>query len=141
MEKSRVAIDASFLLKIFLPEDKSDKADKIWKNWIRESVKIVAPSLIIFEVSSVLRNKVFRRVLEKDDAKEIIEQMRHLDLSLLYTDELLDIAWEIGSLLKTPTLYDCFYISLAKFLNISLWTADKKLYVLAKRQYPFIKLL
>lgn len=141
MEKSRVVIDASFLLKIFLPEDKSEKADRIWKDWISKSVEVVAPTLVIFEVSSVLLNKVYRKVLEKDDAEEIIRQMRYLDLTLLYTDDLLDIAWEIGSLLETPVLYDCFYIALAKFLDISLWTADKKLYGLAKKRYTFVNLL
>lgn len=141
MEKFRVAIDASFLLKIFLPEDKSEKADRIWKDWISKSVEVVAPTLVIFEVSSVLRNKVYRNVLEKDDAEEIIEQIRRLDLTLLYTDDLLDIAWEIGSQLKMPVLYDCFYIALARFLDISLWTADKKLYGLAKDRYKFVNLL
>ncbi len=141
MEKSRVVIDASFLLKIFLPENKSEKADKIWKDWINKSVEVVAPTLVIFEVSSVLRNKVYRKVLEKDDAVEIVEQIRRLDLTLLYTDDILDIAWEIGSQLKMPGLYDCFYIALAKFLNISLWTADKKLYGLSKKRYTFVNLL
>ncbi len=39
MKSSQVAIDASFLLKIFLPEEKSEKAEKIWIDWINDSVE------------------------------------------------------------------------------------------------------
>ncbi len=141
MNISRVVVDASFFLKIFLPEDKSDEAEERWRNWIEESIEVVAPALIVFEVSSVLRNKVYRGILEKDDAKEIIDQIRHLNLTLIYNEELLDIAWEIGSTLKTSALYDCFYIALSKFLSIPLWTTDKKLYNSARRKFPFINLL
>lgn len=141
MENFKVVVDASYLLKIFLPEDKSKEAEEQWKSWIEESVEIVAPTLIVFEVSSVLRNKVYRGVLEKDDAKEIVNQLRHLDLTLIYIEELLEEAWEVSFILKSPTLYDCFYIALSRFLDVALWTADKKLYNSAKRKFPFINSL
>ncbi len=55
-----MAVDASFLLKLFLPEDRSDQAEELWKAWVGDHAEIVAPTLIVFEVSSVIRNKVFR---------------------------------------------------------------------------------
>ena len=84
MQTSQVAIDASFLLKLFLPEDSSDQVERQWKNWIENSVEVVAPTLIVFEASSVLRNKVFRGILDDVDATEMVDRMRHLDLSLIY---------------------------------------------------------
>lgn len=141
MRNSQVAIDASFLLKLFLPEEKSEKAEKIWKGWIKDSVEVVAPTLIIFEASSVLRNKVYREIIDSEIGKEIINQLKELDISLVYVDDILEIAWDIGCMLKSSTLYDCFYIALAKFLNIPLWTADRKLYDSIKNTMPFINLL
>lgn len=138
MNNSRVAIDASFLLKLLLPEDKSNEIEGHWKKWIKNSVEVVAPTLIIFEVSSVLRNKVYRGILVEDDTRNIINQLKYFDITLIYTEDLLDMAWEIGSILNTSTLYDCFYIALAKFFDIPLWTADKKLFNSAKRNFPFI---
>ena len=138
---SQVAIDASFLLKLFLPEDSSDQVEQLWRDWIESSVEIIAPHLIIYETSSVLRNKVFRGTLDELDASEIIEKMRHLDLSLVYTEEVLELAWEIGSRLKTSSLYDCFYLATAKLFRIPLWTSDKKLLKLGKREFPFVNLL
>ncbi len=104
-------------------------------------MEVVAPTLLIFEVASVLRNKVQRGILEEKDAREIIDQLSHLDIALIYTEDLLDVAWTIGSVLKPPALYDCFYVALSKFLGIPLWTADKKLYSAAKKSFPFINLL
>ncbi len=141
MDDSRVVVDASFLLKILLPEDKSEQAEELWKGWIEDFVKVLAPTLIVFEVSSVLRNKVYRGILENGDAGELINQIKHLDLTLIYTEDLLDLAWEIGVMLKTSVFYDCFYIALSKFLSIPLWTADKKLYNSARKKIPFINVL
>ncbi|MEK6692717.1 MAG: type II toxin-antitoxin system VapC family toxin [Nitrospirota bacterium] len=141
MKNSQVSIDASFLLKLFLPEEKSKQAEDIWKRWINDSIEIVAPALIVFEFSSVLRNKVYRGIVDDRIGTDIINQLKELDIILVYTDDILKIAWEIGNIQKSSTLYDYFYIALAKFLNIPLWTADKKLYNSIKNTMPFINLL
>jgi predicted nucleic acid-binding protein len=122
-----------------LPEDKSEKAEELWRSWIKDSIEIVAPTLIIFEVSSVLRNKIYRGVLENDDARELIHQIKHLDLILIYVEDILNLAWEIGEILKASVLYDCFYIALSKLLDTPLWTADTKLYNSAKVEFPFVR--
>ena len=141
METSRVAIDASFLLKLLLPEDSSDQVEHQWRNWIENSIEVIAPTLIVFETSSVLRNKVFRGILDDVDATEMIDRIRHLDLSLIYAQELIELAWGIGAILKAPSLYDCFYIAVAKLFKVPFWTSDKKLYKSAKKEFPFINLI
>ena len=141
MKYDQVAVDASFLLKLFLPEDKSDQAEELWKAWVGDHAEIIAPTLIAFEVSSVIRNKVFRGILSEREGGEIIGLLRQLDISLIYVDELLDIAWEIGTILNASNLYDCFYLALPKFLRIPLWTADKKLFQSARKEFPFVNLL
>ena len=128
MKISQTAIDASFMLKLFLPEEHSDKVHELWSSWIEDSVEVVAPTLIMFESASVIRNKLHRKLLNKKDAAEIIKRMKRMDMTLVYTDELLESAWEIGQHLELPTLYDCFYLALAQLLNAPLWTADEKLY-------------
>ena len=141
MKYDQIAVDASFVLKIFLPENKSDRAEKLWKAWVEDHVEIMAPTLITFEVSSVIRNKVFRDMLSEREGGEIISLLKQLDISLVFTEELLDIAWEIGTILNTSNLYDCFYLALPKLLRIPLWTADKKLFRSAQKEFPFINLL
>lgn len=141
MKNDQVAVDASFLLKMFLPENKSDQAEELWRAWVGDHVEIVAPTLIIFEVSSVIRNKVFRRILTEREGRELVSMLRQLDISLVYDEELLDIAWEIGTILNSPNLYDCFYLALPKLLRIPLWTTDKKLFQSAQKEFAFVNLL
>jgi predicted nucleic acid-binding protein len=141
LESSRTVIDTSFLLKLFLPEEKSDAAHRLWSAWIDDAVEIAAPTLLIFEAASVVRNKVHRRIIGEDDASEIIERMKRMDLTLVYTDDLLDAAWEVGARLKSAALYDCFYLALADLLDAPLWTADKRLYQSAKGELSAVNLL
>jgi predicted nucleic acid-binding protein len=141
LKNDQVAVDASFLLKMFLPEDKSDQAEELWRAWVGDHVEIVAPTLIAFEVSSVVRNKVFMRILTEREGRELISMLRQLDISLIYDEELLDVAWEIGAILNSPNLYDCFYLALPKLLRIPLWTTDKRLFQSAQKEFAFINLL
>jgi predicted nucleic acid-binding protein len=138
LKTSQVAIDASFLLKLFLPEDSSDQVEQKWGSWIEESVEVIAPTLMVYEVSSVLRNKVHRGILKEEDGLEIIDKLKDLDISLIYTKELMEIAWEIAGVLKAPNLYDSAYLAVAGFFRVPFWTADLKLYQSARRHYPFI---
>lgn len=141
MKNSQVAIDASFLLKLFLPEEKSEKAEKLWKSWIEDSIEVVAPTLIIFETSSVLRNKASRKIISEDHAEKLMIQLKEMDITLLYTKDILDETWEIGKILNQSTLYDCFYIAISRYLNITMWTADKRLYNSSAKIFSNIKLL
>jgi predicted nucleic acid-binding protein len=138
---SQTVIDASFLLKLFFSEEQSDKAYELWSSWIEDSIEVVAPTLIVFECASVIRNKVHRKLLNEAGATEIIERIKRLDMTLVYTEEILEGAWDIGRLLKMPALYDCFYLSLAQFLKTPLWTADRKLYQTAHALFPSLNLL
>jgi len=126
---------------MFLPEKKSAQAETLWKAWVGDHVEIVAPTLVAFEVSSVIRNKVFRGILGESEGREILGLLRQLDISLIYDEELMDMAWEIGTILNTQNLYDCFYIALAKLLRIPLWTTDKKLFQSAQKKFAFVNLL
>jgi predicted nucleic acid-binding protein len=79
LKTSRVAVDASFLLKLFLPEDLSGQVEDHWRNWIESSIEVVA-----------------------------------------------------------PTLYDSYYVAVAKMFEAPLWTADERLYKSAHKHFPFI---
>jgi predicted nucleic acid-binding protein len=138
---SQTVIDAGFLLKLFLPEEKSTEAHTLWSSWIDDAVEVTAPTLLMFEVGSVIRNKVHRRILTEEDATAVIDRLKRLDLSLFYDEDLFGRAWEIGARLKVPALYDCFYLSLSDFLDAPLWTADKRLYQTAKSAFPKLHLL
>jgi predicted nucleic acid-binding protein len=141
LKNSQILIDASFLLKLLLPEEKSEQAERLWREWIEDSLEIIAPTLVVFETSSVIRNKLYREIIDEEDADRLITQLKELDITLTYTEDILGEAWEISKILNSSTPYVCFYIALSKFLNIPMWTADGKLYNLAKKYFHKINLL
>lgn len=101
-------------------------------SWVDDSVEIAAPTLLMFEAASVIRNKVHRNVLTEEEANEVIEHMKRIDMTLLYTEDILEMAWEIGAKLKAATLYDCFYLAVSELLDAPFWTADARLYQSAR---------
>jgi predicted nucleic acid-binding protein len=54
MSKSLVCVDASLVLKLVLPEDHSDRAQRLWKNWLVDGIQPISPRLLFYEVTSVL---------------------------------------------------------------------------------------
>jgi len=55
-----VVVDASVVLKLLLPDERTASVRRLWGRWVEQDTKIVAPFLLAYEVVSVLRNKVFR---------------------------------------------------------------------------------
>ena len=60
---AQICIDAGILIKQVVPEQYSYLAAALWKQAIEAEWEIVAPALFWFEVTAVLRKKVYRRTL------------------------------------------------------------------------------
>lgn len=123
----KVCVDASFVLKLVLPEN-SDKYVKVWEKWIEEDVEISSSYLLIFEVTSVIRNKVFRGILRDEEGEEALNIILSQNISLHHSDEITKRALKMANMFNFPNAYDCFYIATAESLNCKLWTADEKLF-------------
>jgi len=115
LQVNKVCIDASLALKWVLPEIYTDKAQELLRNWITKGYALIAPTLFIFEVTSALRNKVYRQIITQEEGFSALNQIRHGRIELI------------------TTAYDAFYLALAKEESCELWTADKNLVKILKR--------
>ncbi len=59
-------VDASFVIKLLAPEAHSERAERLWADWLEHGVQILAPVLLAFEVPSVLGKKVQRRLISPE---------------------------------------------------------------------------
>lgn len=123
----KVCVDASFALKLVLPEDYSDKVHLIWSQWVKKRADIYAPYLLMYETHSVIRNKVYRNELAPEEGETAIEVLMGQNIMLYHARTVEKIAWEFAKKYDRPTLYDAFYLAVAKELKTELWTADKRL--------------
>ena len=131
-----IVLDSSVIAKWFLDEDNKQEALKFRNLHKEETLTIVAPTLIILELSNIF---VTRKLNQKDFEG-------NLDMILNFQINFTD--YQFHSLKSTFALsqrfhlsfYDATYVALAQQLHCDFITADKKLADMTK-VLKFVKLL
>ena len=62
-----------------------------------------------------------------EEAREAFETFLDMPVQVHDFPALLETAWQWGTALNTPRLYDMYYLALAEQLDCDLWVVDKKL--------------
>lgn len=138
---SLVCADASILIKLLTAEPDSDEADALWKRWTDQDIEVIAPALLLFELTSVLRNKVYRGLLTTDEGDKAFDMMERLPVSIRSPSGLHRRAWELATELNRPAAYDSHYLALAEIEGCDFWTADERLFNAVKDQLSWVKWL
>ncbi len=136
MPGSSVCIDASFVVALVTPEAWSGKVLSLWEEWARGDVEIVAPSLLLCEVTSVLWRKVVRGLLDPGDARRAPEEVLALDSRILDPPDIFLQAFDLAARFGRPTAYDAQYLALAEMTGSEFWTLDGRLYNAVKGSSP-----
>ncbi len=124
MEKTKVVIDASIVVKWFLEEEYSDKALKLRNDYVRGIISLAAPSLMIYEVLNALK---YSGVYSREELKETGISLNKYGFELFdLEDDFKELTIEIA-VDNNMTIYDASYIALARKLGTVLYTADKEL--------------
>ena len=124
-------VDASVVVKWYVPEPGSDAAAKL----MRSGATLLAPDHIVAEVGNVLWKKVRRQELAAEDATDIADRVATgLPATLRASQPLLRAAVELATAYDR-TVYDALYVALAVTEGTTLLTADERL-VRALRDTP-----
>ena len=116
-------IDASVILKWFIPEDYSEPALRLK----HAGAHFHAPAFLTLEVGSVLSKKRRRGELALQDTEDIWQAFRRAPVRR-HADEILILAaFDLAHLTK-QSLYDSLYLVLAMKLGVPFLTADRKFY-------------
>jgi predicted nucleic acid-binding protein len=136
---SLVCVDASLVLKLVLGEGDSPRVLTLWRRWIDESITVIAPPLLAYEVTSVLRTKVYRGLLSPELGDEAFREIHAQGIQYLAPEELHVRAWELARRLNRPAAYDAHYLALAEILGCELWTADARLCNASRETIPWVR--
>lgn len=114
-------VDASVAVKLLAPEDGSEisKAILISQN-------VIAPDLLLAEVSNAMWSKVRRGILAAPNTR--LDQLPLFIAEFIPSVELMDDALRLAIELGHP-VYDCFYLALAIARDVPLVTADARFLV------------
>lgn len=123
---SAVCVDASIVLRYILqPDDAPIK--KLWLSWISKEVRLVAPTLLYYEVTNGLYQQQKNKYLSPETICQSLELALELPIHLVNEANLHLRAREIAMQYSLPATYDAHYLALAEWMKIELWTADMRL--------------
>ncbi len=116
-------IDASVVLKWFIPEEHCEQALRLKDS----DARLHAPAFLTLEVGNVLSKKRRRGELTAQDTEDIWRAFRRAPIRRHADETLVLAAFDLAQNTK-QSLYDCLYLALAMQLNRSFLTADRKFY-------------
>jgi predicted nucleic acid-binding protein len=116
-------IDASVILKWFIPEEHSERALRLKDS----DACLHAPAFLTLEVGNVLSKKRRRGELTAQDTEDIWRAFRRAPIRRHADETLVLAAFDLAQHTK-QSLYDNLYLALAVELNLSFLTADRKFY-------------
>jgi predicted nucleic acid-binding protein len=125
-------IDASVLIKFFVPEVLSTKAEQLLARVEEGSVKLFAPDLIYAEAGNTLWKKRRLKELTQSEVGKITDLIISIPLKIEASKALFPLAIDIAITYEV-TVYDALYLSMAKVYETQMMTADRKLFDLAAK--------
>ena len=122
-----MVVDASVALKWVVQEDDSEAATAL------ASRDLAAPSILIAECANVLWTKTRRSELSDGEATERMVALQSAPVALTPIENMVTDALALALRLEHP-VYDCLYLALARRLNATLVTADRRFVNAVRRQ-------
>jgi predicted nucleic acid-binding protein len=118
-------LDASVVIKWFSEEEYTDRAVKLRDDFFKGDTELVVPDLLLYEVSNALR---YNPNFGETDVSEAVGSLFDIGINIIVPSrEVINLAINLAFDHKI-TIYDAFYVALAKEIDFLLITADKKLY-------------
>lgn len=134
-------VDASVVLKWFLPEPGSDAADTLLERFLNDEVDLIAPDLLLLEAANALWKRVHvRGELTAQEAMVIYRDLLTLPLMLIPVTSLGDLALQWALQLK-HSAHDSLYCALAAQRHCEFVTADQVLVNKLNPVFPWIRYL
>ncbi|HXF91831.1 MAG TPA: type II toxin-antitoxin system VapC family toxin [Nitrospiraceae bacterium] len=116
-------IDASVILKWFVPEEHSEPALRLQHT----DARLHVPAFLTLEIGNVLAKKRRRGELTAPDAEDIWRAFRRAPVRRHADEPLVFAAFDLAHLTK-QSVYDSLYLALAMKLDLPFLTADRKFY-------------
>jgi predicted nucleic acid-binding protein len=107
--------------------------------WRAGDETLIAPTFLQLEVTSVLRNAVYRERISPEEGESAFDGFRDLYVRYYQTQTLIEAAWSAAKQVNAPRAYDMVYFALAEAQSCDLWTGDRRLSRLVSPRYSWVK--
>ena len=118
-----LVVDASVALKWFVDESNTEKALEV-RDYLKKEATPIVPALFFYEIANVLR---YKPEFGSKDVKKIIKALIDFQFRIEPFERVanltIDLAYQYGI-----TIYDASYIAIGRRNQITVITADERLY-------------
>lgn len=136
---SQVCIDANLVIRAIVPGAFTNNVLSLLTYWRQQNIQMLAPSLLAFEVSSVLRRMVYLETLTAGEGEEAFQAFLRFNILLSSRPTIFPLAWSLARHFARPRTYDTAYLALAKLQGCDFWTADEKLFNAVQHELAWVK--
>ena len=137
--KGVVVVDASLAAMWAIPERLSTRALALASQWAGEEIRLIAPCLLLTEVTNALYKRLLRGEISLSNATAALEVVFEFNIEIREEPGLHSFAIELSHQLKRPNTYDCHYLALAETYRCNLWTGDERFFNSVARTFPRVK--
>ena len=137
---NKVVVDTSIVIKWVIDETDSSIAVALLARWISEGLIILAPSLLAYEITNVLYQRLRKGSITLDEADEALQYvlLRELKLDTSQNYDLSKRAMAFTYQFSLSATYDAHYLALAERENCEFWTADTRLFNAINGKLPWV---
>jgi predicted nucleic acid-binding protein len=124
----RIVLDANIVAALIIPLPYSDQAAHRMMDWQETGTGLFAPTVLEYEMVTVLRKAVVAEMITADEAADAIPSLLGLNIeTVALTQSLHDNALRWTERLNQTVATDAQYLALAEQLGVGFWTADRRL--------------
>lgn len=134
-------IDASFIIRLIISPSLDSLYRIYWQQWKDSNLEIVAPTLLMYEVSNALYRYQKTGEMTQNETEELLNQAFGLEIKFYGDSRLHQEAFELANCYHLSATYDAHYLALAQRLQVELWTADKRLFNSVSPYISWVKLI
>ena len=126
MPRSAICVDAGVVVKLVAFHNDT-AVSALWDEWDERGRQVVAPALLLYEVTNVLYQYLRHNLLSSDDVAVALAAVLALPIRYVADVGLHQRALDVAHRFNLVATYDAHYVALAELSDAELWTTDGKL--------------
>lgn len=141
MNNSPICVDASIVVPLVVENQNSQRVNELWVDWHETGSRLIAPTLLYYEVTNALRRYLVAGQLLEEEVRVALQAALQLEISLYGDDHLHLQALQLATRFSLPATYDAHYLALAERYQADFWTADRRLVNAVQKVLPWVHLV
>lgn len=136
-----ICVDASLAIKMVIAEQYTKETERLFFDCATKETTIIAPSLIIYEMESVVRRYVYTKKITEQAGDKAFSMIDVLPLEIQSHPMMHRKARELAKKFNQVRVYDSTYAALAELHGCEFWTGDERFYNSVMEKLHFVHLI